>query len=89
MPTAGRQVLTRPSSVNAPKGSFFVLDVSTILTREIIERVYELVSEAAVVDSSKGAGDLEILDPNHHFFIIDPFEMPNWQWSIERKTFEK
>ena len=60
--------------------------------RDIIERVYELVSEAAVVDTSKGgttAGELEILDPNHHFFIIDPFEMPNWQWSIERKTFDK
>lgn len=58
----------------------------------MIERVYALVSEAASADAS-GSGALgaatESIDPNHHFHIIDAFEMPAWQWSIERKTFEK
>lgn len=67
------------------------IDVSTIITRATVERVYELVSEAAG-NAAGGSGDPmdgETVDPNHHFFVIDAFEMPNWQWSIERKTFEK
>jgi DNA polymerase epsilon subunit 2 len=65
-------------------------DISTIIKRETIDEIYELVREAGE-NAGAGINPLEAheLDPNHHFHVIDPVAMPNWQWSLDRKTFER
>ncbi|KAG8835941.1 DNA-directed DNA polymerase epsilon, subunit B [Serendipita sp. 399] len=64
-------------------------DCSTIVTKPLLQRVYETVVEkstAAVVDGSQSS---EVWDPDHHLYFIDAFEMPRWHYSLERKAFEK
>lgn len=51
----------------------------------VLQRVYE---------NFQGGGDgqteeQELLDPENHLFIINAFDMPLWNWSLERGTFEK
>lgn len=51
----------------------------------VLQRVYE---------NFQGSGDgqseeQEILDPENHLFVINAFDMPLWNWSSERGTFEK
>lgn len=51
----------------------------------ILQRVYEALQD-------QGSGDhteTELLDPESHLFVVDAFEMPVWNWSHERGTFEK
>lgn len=53
---------------------------------DVLERVYEVLQ-----DQGDRSGDTfrEVLDPDSHLYIVDAFEMPLWNWSIERGTFEK
>jgi DNA polymerase epsilon subunit 2 len=65
-------------------------DSPTIVTKQILQRVYEIVvekSQAAV--SGTGTQSDEGLDPDHHLYFINAFEMPRWNYSQERKVFEK
>jgi DNA polymerase epsilon subunit 2 len=65
-------------------------DCSTIITCAILQRVYDFMREAGE-DGTTTLNPLEAdsLDPDHHLFIFDAFDMPNWQYSPERKTFER
>lgn len=51
----------------------------------ILQRVYEALQD-------QGSGDhaeTELLDPESHLYVVDAFEMPAWNWSHERGTFER
>jgi DNA polymerase epsilon subunit 2 len=51
----------------------------------ILRRVYEVLQD-------QGSGDVaetELLDPESHLHVVDAFEMPAWNWSHERGTFER
>ena len=52
----------------------------------VLQRVYQLLQ-----GSSSAASSIEqdILDVDAHIFVIDGFEMPQWNWSSERSTFEQ
>lgn len=51
----------------------------------ILQRVYE-----ALQDQGPGDGaETELLDPESHLYVVDAFEMPAWNWSHERGTFER
>jgi len=52
----------------------------------VLQRVYQLLQ-----GSSTAARSIEqdILDVDAHIFIVDAFEIPQWNWSSERSTFEQ
>ena len=51
----------------------------------VLQRVYQLLQGSSTVASSV---EQDILDVDAHIFIVDAFEMPQWNWSSERSTFE-
>ncbi|KAF9008989.1 epsilon DNA polymerase [Cyathus striatus] len=60
-------------------------DATMKVSIEILRRVHEsLQDQGQLAESEK-----EVIDPESHIFLIDAFEMPRWQWSYERGTFEK
>lgn len=63
-----------------------VLDAAMKVSLEILNRVYE-----ALQDQGDRLNETfkEALDPDSHLYFIDAFDMPLWNWSIERGTFEK
>lgn len=64
-------------------------DCGTIVTKRILERVYDAMRLSGEDGSGAGTLDAESLDPDHHLFVIDAFDMPSWNYSLERKTFER
>ena len=52
---------------------------------DVLERVYETFQNG---DNNEEEG-LSQLDPESHLFFIDAYEMPLWNWSTERSTFER
>ena len=65
-------------------------DCGTIVSRVILQRVYDGMAPGG--DGKTGHShdlDGDSLDPEHHLFVIDAFEMPSWNYSNERKTFER
>jgi len=53
---------------------------------EVLGRVYDNMrnqGDRSLEDSK------ETLDPNSHLHVVDAFDMPLWNWSGERGTFEK
>ncbi|KAF9247304.1 DNA polymerase epsilon, subunit B [Melanogaster broomeanus] len=51
----------------------------------ILQRVYEALQD----QGSGDATETELLDPESHLYVLDAFEMPAWNWSHERGTFER
>lgn len=56
------------------------------VTVEVLQRVYNNMQEQG--DHINAVGE-EYLDPESHLHVIDAYEMPLWNWSLERATFEK
>lgn len=52
---------------------------------DVLHRVYEAFQNG---DEGGDEGHAQ-LDPDSHLFVIDAFEMPLWNWSTERSTFER
>jgi len=52
----------------------------------VLQRVYQLLQGSSGTASSV---EQDILDVDAHIFIVDAFEMPQWNWSSERSTFER
>ena len=52
---------------------------------DVLQRVYETFQNG---EEDGGQGQAQI-DPDSHFFVIDAYEMPLWNWSTERSTFER
>lgn len=51
---------------------------------DILRRVYDSLQDQGADDTES-----ELLDPDSHLYVIDAFEMPLWNWSHERGTFER
>ena len=52
---------------------------------DVLHRVYETFQNGDE-DGEQGRAQL---DPDSHLFVIDAYEMPLWNWSTERSTFER
>lgn len=60
-------------------------DAAMKVSLSILQRVYDALQD-------QGSGDraeAELLDPESHLYVVDAFEMPAWNWSHERGTFER
>jgi len=73
-----------PLSLLSPSSS---LDCSTIVTKPILQRVYEDLVEKSSSPVPGGSQVGELWDPDHHLHFINAFEMPRWHYSQERKVF--
>lgn len=60
-------------------------DAAMKVSLGILRRVYDALQD----QGSGDAAETELLDPESHLYIINAFEMPLWNWSHERGTFEK
>ena len=52
---------------------------------DVLQRVYETFQNG---DDDGEQGHTQ-LDPDSWFHVIDAFDMPLWNWSTERSTFER
>ncbi|TFK43454.1 epsilon DNA polymerase [Crucibulum laeve] len=60
-------------------------DATMKVSLEVLQRVYESLQD----QGQHSAVEKDSIDPDSHLFFIDAFEMPRWQWSQERGTFER
>ncbi|KAL4076073.1 DNA polymerase alpha/epsilon subunit B-domain-containing protein [Scleroderma yunnanense] len=60
-------------------------DATMKVSLDILQRVYDALQDQASGDTA----ETELLDPDSHLYFINAFEMPLWNWSYERGTFEK
>ncbi|KAI0771567.1 epsilon DNA polymerase [Trametes elegans] len=60
-------------------------DAQMKVSLDVLHRVYEAFQNG----EGGGAPEHTLLDPDNHLFVIDAFEMPLWNWSTERSTFER
>jgi hypothetical protein len=56
------------------------------VSRSVLERVYETFQLSQ--EDPLTAGTV-YLDPETNFYVIDAFELPLWNWSIEKSGFDK
>ncbi|EIW62011.1 epsilon DNA polymerase [Trametes versicolor FP-101664 SS1] len=60
-------------------------DAQMKVSLDVLNRVYEAFQSG----DNEGAQEHAVLDPDSHLYVIDAFEMPSWNWSSERSTFER
>ncbi|KAM5540454.1 hypothetical protein V8D89_005912 [Ganoderma adspersum] len=60
-------------------------DAQMKVSLDVLQRVYETFQND---DNNEEEGHSQ-LDPESHLFFIDAYEMPLWNWSTERSTFER
>lgn len=58
------------------------------MTKNILERVYHSIGTSDDPDYIGNPLDAEEMDPESHLYFINAFEMPLWNYSHERNTFE-
>ncbi|KAH9951642.1 epsilon DNA polymerase [Amylocystis lapponica] len=61
-------------------------DAQMKVSLDVLQRVYESFQGSG---DNQSQGESELLDPDSHLFFINAFEMPAWNWSHERSTFER
>lgn len=64
---------------------FDSVDATMKVAVEVLARVYEALQD----QGQHTEIEKDIIDPDSHLFVIDAFEIPRWQWSQERGTFER
>ena len=52
---------------------------------DILRRVYDSFQNGG----ETGQADDDFLDPENHLHFIDAYDMPLWNWSNEKGTFER
>ena len=62
------------------------LDAVMKVSVAVLQRVYQLLQGSSTTASSI---EQDILDVDAHIFVVNAFEMPQWNWSSERCTFEQ
>ena len=67
------------------------IDCTTIVTQEMLRKVYTLMQMGSTNSGSTQSTllDTEELDPEQHLYFINAMEMPRVVYSAERKVFEK
>lgn len=73
-------VSARPDLTPLPKDAVMKVSVT------VLQRVYQLLQGSSTSASSI---EQDVLDVEAHIFVVDAFEMPQWNWSSERSTFEE
>lgn len=63
-----------------------LLDAVMKVSVAVLQRVYQLLQGSSTTASSI---EQDILDVDAHTFVVNAFEMPQWNWSSERSTFEQ
>ena len=63
-----------------------LLDAAMKVSVAVLQRVYQLLQGSSTAASSV---EQDILDVDAHIFVVNAFEMPQWNWSSERSTFEQ
>ena len=56
------------------------------VSKDVLQRVYNLFKEHG---NKTDDHFVDMLDPESHLHIVDAFDMPLWNWSVERGSFEK
>ena len=62
-----------------------MVDIDSKVSLEILQRVYDAFQNGG----EGGDGEDDFLDPDAHLHFVDAFEMPLWNWSTEKGTFER
>ena len=62
------------------------LDAVMKVSVAVLQRVYQLLQGSSTTASSI---EQDILDVDAHIFVVNAFDMPQWNWSSERSTFEQ
>lgn len=62
------------------------IDALMKVSVDTLTRVYEALQEQG---DYMDENTRETLDPEGHLFVVDAFDMPLWNWSVERSSFEK
>lgn len=60
-------------------------DAQMKVSLDVLQRVYETFQDG---ENNEEEGHAQ-LDPESHLFFIGAYEMPLWNWSTERSTFER
>lgn len=63
-------------------------DATSIVSTEILERIYDMMQLGADGGATQDVDD-EDVNPDHYLHIINAFEMPWWIFNSDRKAFEK
>lgn len=61
-------------------------DAQMKISLDILKRVYETFQNGG---DSRSQEEPTLLDPESHMFVVNAFDMPLWNWSQERSTFER
>lgn len=61
-------------------------DAAMKVSEDVLQRVYHLFKEHGNKTNDHFA---DMLDPESHLHIVNAFDMPLWNWSVERGSFEK
>ena len=61
-------------------------DAAMKVSKDVLQRVYNLFKEHG---NKTDDHFVDMLDPESHLHIVDAFDMPLWNWSVERGSFEK
>ena len=61
-------------------------DAAMKVSVAVLQRVYQLLQGSSTTATSV---EQDVLDVDAHIFVVDAFEMPQWNWSSERSTFEQ
>lgn len=56
------------------------------VSKDVLERVFNSFEERK---ERTDDNMVEMLDPDRHLHFVDAFDMPLWNWSVERGSFEK
>ena len=72
--------------VSASYLTLLPLDAVMKVSVTVLQRVYQLLQGSSTAASSI---EQDILDVDAHVFVVNAFEIPQWNWSSERSTFEQ
>jgi DNA polymerase epsilon subunit 2 len=64
------------------------VDASMKVSLDILQRVYEVL-QGTRQGQGPSQDEEDSLDPDDHLYFIDAYDMPLWNWSNERSTFER
>ena len=61
-------------------------DTTGFVSKQVLDKVYDAMQDATPETDEDGQA---VVDVENHLFFINAFEMPFFQFSLERQTFEK
>lgn len=62
------------------------IDAQMKVSLDVLQRVYEAFQNSG---ENPAEQEQEAVDPDSHLHFVNAFDMPLWNWSHERSTFER